>query len=512
MIKLSNFSYKYPDTDQWVLNDINLDIPTGELCLIMGPSGIGKSTLLKSFNGLVPYFSGGEIKGEIEVCGLNPIISKPSKMSEVVGYVFQDPEKQFIFDQVEDEIRFNLENSGYPPEEISNKIDSICRLLDIHHLLDRQMNTLSGGEKQIVCIASALVMEPQILVLDEPTSQLDPQNANQILSILEKLKEQTALTIILSEHRLERILPFTDKVILMQKSTSQVVIGEPNKILNRLEHPPTAVKFYLQTIDPEVQSFGNNSVGTTGGTESLSTQPAVLSVENLNVKIHRNKILTNTNLELYSGEIHCLMGKNGSGKTTLLRTIMGVQKKSDGQIFLMGENIQDWSTYTRGKQIAYLPQDPNALLFAETVKDEFRITLENHHIKRHDQIKQIDSMLKDLDLYHKANDYPRDLSVGERQRTALGSVTVINQSIIMLDEPTRGLDFEAKRKIQNLLVRWKERGASILLVTHDVEWIYKFADRISIMDSGSIIDSGKPIAVLDRSDIFTPSVYRILTS
>ncbi len=204
MIKLSNFSFKYPDADQWVLNDINLDIPTGELCLIMGPSGIGKSTLLKSLNGLVPYFSGGEIKGEIEVCGLNPIISKPSKMSEVVGFVFQDPEKQFIFDQVEDEIRFNLENSGYPPEEISNRIDSICRLLDIHHLLNRQMNTLSGGEKQIVCIASALVLEPQILVLDEPTSQLDPQNANQILGILEKLKEETALTIILSEHRLER--------------------------------------------------------------------------------------------------------------------------------------------------------------------------------------------------------------------------------------------------------------------------------------------------------------------
>ncbi|NIP44195.1 MAG: ATP-binding cassette domain-containing protein, partial [Aliifodinibius sp.] len=219
----------------------------------------------------------------------------------------------------------------------------------------------------------------------------------------------------------------------------------------------------------------------------------------------------NTNFEIFPGEIHCLMGKNGSGKTTLLRTIMGVQNKSGGEIFLMGQNILDWSTYTRAKKIAYLPQDPNALLFAETVKDEFRITLENHKIEPQDHTKRIKSMLEDLDLYPKANDYPRDLSVGERQRTALGSVTVINQPIIMLDEPTRGLDFEAKRKIQNLLVRWKERGASILLVTHDVEWIYEFADRISIMESGKIINSGKPLDVLSQSDIFIPLVYTFLT-
>jgi energy-coupling factor transport system ATP-binding protein len=524
MIKISGLTFTYPGAASPALNGITLQIADGELCLVMGRSGSGKSTLLRCINGLVPHFSGGNLAGTIRVNGLDPVRLSPREMSQTVGFVFQDPETQFVVDRVEDEIAFSLENSAMPVEEMDQRIEEALNLLELTQLRRRRLDTLSGGETQRVAIAAALALKPKILVLDEPTSQLDPSGAEEVLKALVNLNQTLGLTVVLAEHRLERVLPHSRQIIYLSDEYPEGLSGSPREVLSKVElNPPMISLGKALGWDPlpltieEARECARRQEAILPAAE---LRPALrqsvngditpfIKVEGVEVKYGNLTALQGVNLSLYPGEIAVMMGPNGAGKSTLLRSMIGLINIEKGEIWVDGVNIAGRTVADICQQVGYLPQDPNALLFADTVVEELRITLRNHHIEPSSADGQTKELLVRLGLEEKAERYPRDLSTGERQRAALGAVMVTHPGALLLDEPTRGLDYSAKQTLLKLLQAWRDEGMAILLVTHDVELAAQAADRVILLENGTVTRDSAPWEVLSQSEIFAPQVARI---
>ncbi|HOU13833.1 MAG TPA: energy-coupling factor transporter ATPase [Anaerolineae bacterium] len=523
MIDFARVTYTYPDATRPALRDVTLSIPDGAFALVMGSSGAGKSTLLRCLNGLVPHFSGGTLTGRVTVDGLDPVAEGPQGMSRTVGFVFQDPEAQFVMDRVEDEIAFALENAAIPPEEMRARTTDALEQLGLTPLRQRKLETLSGGEKQRVAIASALALRPRILALDEPTSQLDPQSAAELLDALVRLNTTLGLTIVLAEHRLERILPFVDQVIYLPDDDAPVLAGPPRDVLPHVPLlPPLQTLARTLNWSPlpltleEARHF--MSTDLTDETDFLNPLKSVRSVDkntaivearNLEVTYGPTAALRGVNLTLYHGEIIALLGRNGAGKTTLLKSLVGLLRPSRGDVLVEGRSIARMDVADVCQRVGYLPQDPNALLFADTVLDELHITLRNHGIPPADAPIAPETLLECLGLADKAQQYPRDLSVGERQRVALGAIMVTQPGALLLDEPTRGLDYRAKAQLLELLRAWRAEGLAILLVTHDVELVAEAADRVMVMEQGEIVAQGNPADVLRAAPTFMPQIARL---
>ncbi len=456
LISFRHFSYTYPEAPAPVLRDVTLELPVGSCTLVMGPSGAGKSTLLRSLNGLVPHFSGGTVAGQVRVAGLNPVALGPQRMSHVVGFVFQDPEAQFVAARVEDEIALGLENAAVPRAEMHARVEQVLTWLDLLPLRQRKLTSLSGGEQQRVAIAASLALNPQILVLDEPTSQLDAESAASLLQLLARLRAQLRLTVVLVEHRLERVLPFCSHGIFLPDAGAPVLSGPPEPLLARVGIRPGHLDLPLA--------------------QAASSTTTVIDVTGLTVGYGDEPVLRELSLQLRAGEIVALRGRNGAGKTTLLKTLVGLLKPTQGRITVLGEDIRGRSVADICRNVAYLPQWPDALLFADSVIEELWVTLRNHHLDDRPPVAPPE-LLARLGIADKAASYPRDLSVGERQRVALGAVLVTRPAVLLLDEPTRGLDYEAKRQLGLLLRSWRDAGMAILIATHDVPLVRALADR-----------------------------------
>ena len=525
MIIFQKVTYFYPGEDRPAIHNIDLEILPGEFCLVAGISGTGKSTLLRCVNGLVPHFSGGSLTGTIRVDGLDPVQSSPTKMSRHVGFVFQDPETQFVLDRVEDDIAFSLENAAVPPQEIRHRIDLVLERLELRHLRDRKIETLSGGERQRVAIAAALVFSPKILALDEPTSQLDPGSAEEVLEAILRLREELSLTVLISEHRLERVLPFTDRLVYLDHLTQEAISGMPRDVLPQMAFVPPIcslglamgwkplplsiqeAKSFAQEGEPgrfqshvQIESSGRPQSTAADG----SQREAYLQARGISVDIHGKSILRNVDLQIRRGEILTLMGRNGSGKTTLLRTFVGLQKPSAGRVLIDGKDVANRSVAEICRQAGYLPQDPNSLLFADRVYEELVITLRNHRLPIDED--WLITLLERFSIGDLVEAYPRDLSTGQRQRVALCSILVARPEALLLDEPTRGLDPSAKQDMRVFLQALRAEGKAILLVTHDVELVAGLADRVAIMEAGEIRDQGTPREVFSCSEVFCPQI------
>jgi energy-coupling factor transport system ATP-binding protein len=517
MISFQQVTYTYPGASSPILRDVNLRIPSGTLALVTGPSGAGKSTLLRCINGLAPHFSGGFLKGQVEVAGFDPVRASPQQISQSVGFVFQDPESQFVLDCVEDEIAFALENAAIPYAEMHARVAEALELLGLTHLRARLLDTLSGGEQQRVAIAAALALRPSILVLDEPTSQLDPEAAEDVLQALERLQRLQGLTVVLAEHRLERILPFAD--LLVHVENQQVISGPPRQVLARISLNPPLVRLgktlgweplplTIEESRPFVAKMTFQPATLVGKPlpKKRLTAP-MLQAEALCFSYGSELILQDASLELSGGEILGLMGGNGAGKSTFLRCLVGLLRPSQGMVRLYGKDTAPLDVAEICLQVGYLPQDPNALLFADSILEELRITLRNHHLPiREDFLMEFLGRIGLADL---AEQYPRDLSVGERQRVALGAVTISLPKVVLLDEPTRGLDYASKGTLLNILQEWRQAGKAILLVTHDVEFAATACDRVAIMEKGRIVQEGKTAQVLRGRRLFTPQIVQL---
>ena len=524
MIDFRHVSYTYPESARPALSDVNLSLPEAAFALVVGPSGAGKSTLLRCVNGLVPHFSGGALEGTITVNDLDPVEATPQVMSRHVGFVFQDPEAQFVMDRVEDEIAFALENAAVPRPEMRVRVEEALDLLDLAPLRDRRLETLSGGERQRVAIATALALRPRVLVLDEPTSQLDPQSAEDVLHALVRLNSDLGLTVLLAEHRLERVLPYVDWLVYLPGNSDGVLSGPPRSVLQHLDLvPPLVALGKALRWDPlpltikEGLRFSRRCLGN--GVLKRSCGPtrsgdAYLQASDVEASYDSQPVLRGASLEVWPGEIVALMGRNGAGKTTLLRIMVGLVHPQRGQIRVAGRDIAGLDAAEICRWVGYLPQDPNSLLFADTVFEELMITLRNHGLHPQSGGKAClpvdpQGLLERLGLARHTTSYPRDLSAGERQRVAIGAIAVTRPGALLLDEPTRGLDYTAKGTLLGLLRGWRDEGMAILLVTHDVELAAAAADRVVLMSQGEIIADGDPADVLGSSPLFAPQTARL---
>ena len=500
MITVQALTYAYP-TGQRALHNVTLTIPDGAFVLVTGVSGAGKSTLLRAFNGLVPHFHGGQFGGAVLVDGTDTSSVPPRQVARMVGLVFQDPEAQFVVQRVEDEIAFGLENAGIPPAEMRRRIASTLDLLGIGHLRARHVATLSGGEAQRVAIASALALEPRYLVLDEPTSQLDPPAARELLDTLVALNRQQGLTIILAEHRLERILQYATHLLHLEPAPAQPAFGPVRDVLPRVPlQPPVAqaaIRLGWAPIPLDVDEARPFAARLTlpmsrpaPDAPASNDEPAI-AVRDLTAGYDGVAAIRDVRWTVGRGEIAGLLGVNGAGKSTLLKALVGLLSPMSGDIRLLGTPVTGQKRHTLARIVGYVPQNPNSVLFAETLRDEILFTLRNHGLPG-DGL----DVLAHVGLAEAAARYPRDLSGGERQRAALAAMLAAEPPIVLLDEPTRGLDYGQKRRLADLLRRWSAPGKTVVVATHDVEWLAGLATRVTALARGQVIADGPPGQVL----------------
>jgi energy-coupling factor transport system ATP-binding protein len=509
-LHLEGVTYSYPTANTPALCDVSLNLPPGEFTLLAGRSASGKSTLLRAACGLVPHFHGGEIEGRIEVAGLEAIPAGPGELAAVVGYVAQDPETQVVSTTVSAEIELPLEMRGDPPASRARAVEEVALALAIPHLLDRAVDTLSGGELQRVALAAALVTRPRLVLLDEPTSQLDPVAGDELIWLLRRLNEEWGVTVLLAEHRLERCLAAADRVIAMA-SGSIAYDGNPRDFLTWAQdtdpalETPAARLFSLVGIEPlptgvrdARRTLASIAAVDRGEADALRTScisTTAVRTRDLWVELSRDDderrdVLRGIDITVKAGERVALMGRNGAGKSTLLKTLAGLTDPVRGKIELPAG-------------IALLTQNPGDYLVRERVGDELPGEAGL-------------AALEIVGVAHAVDADPRDLSGGERQRLALAIALAGRMDgealpgLVALDEPTRGMDRARKDDLVGLIGDLAERGAGLLVATHDVEFAAAFAERVVLLGDGVVIADGPAREVLSGGWYFATEVARVL--
>ncbi|MGI9198924.1 MAG: ABC transporter ATP-binding protein [Candidatus Nanopelagicaceae bacterium] len=507
MIKFQNVSLIYPTAERTILDKLNFEIGEGEFVLLIGETGIGKSSVLRLINGLVPHHTGGILAGNVEVGGVSTRDVRPGELAELIGIVGQNPINGFVTDIVEDELAFSMESLNLPNEVMRKRIEEILDLLSLAPIRNRKIATLSGGEQQRVAIGAAMVLHPKILVLDEPTSALDPVAAEEVLAILQRLVHDLGITVIIAEHRLERVIGYVDTVIEIGASGS-TRIGKPEEILQDSKIAPPIVKLAralkLPKISLSVRELRKDvreirNLGKDKTTALISDQSKVLiETKNLSVKYQDFQALKPLNLSIAVGEIVALMGRNGAGKSSFIKSLLGLIDYSG--------KVEKNLTSGTGR-IGYIPQDANDLLFHQSVVDECNQTDHDHKLETGTTL----NLLSEIAPGIKANSHPRDLSEGQRLALVLAIVLAPNPEILILDEPTRGLDYETKALLISQLRNRANNGSAVLIATHDVELVAELANRVTILADGELVADGTALDVLLASPAFAPQVTKVMS-
>ncbi|MCC6382372.1 MAG: ATP-binding cassette domain-containing protein [Dehalococcoidia bacterium] len=486
IVTLTDVAYAYPGTSLPALRDVSFELRAGSFTLVAGPSAGGKSTLLRLLNGLVPQFHGGRLTGAIRVAGFDPTRTPTRRLATLAGMVFQEPEAQAVTDSVDDEIAFGMEQQGLPPKEMRQRIDALLASCGIDHLRGRRLATLSGGERQRVAIAAVLALEPRLLLLDEPTSQLDQAGAEAVLGVVAALHRKRGLTVLAAEHRLERLLPVVDAVLGVDNGRVEPMAPRVAAAHLRAVPPVCDIGRRLQ-LQPLPLSLAEARAALAARhlTSAARPRPAVpgdelLRVEGLIVRYGAVPALANASFSLPEGEIVALMGANGSGKSTLLRAIAGLVPATSGQVFLRGRAAPP-SVQARTVLAGLVPQDPAVALYRDTVRDEIAETLRHRHLAR-----PADRVLERWGLAELADRNPRDLSVGQQQRAAIGAMLAHEPSLWLLDEPTRGVDAAARDELAARLRAHAAAGGAALVATHDVESAARYATRVVGLQAGLV--------------------------
>lgn len=516
MINLQNISLEY--TGKPIFENLNLQISEGQLVLIAGPTGCGKSSLLGIINGLVPHFSGGSLHGTVSVDGSFAHETDAQDWSRIVATVSQNPDDTFVAQTVEDEIVFGMETHGFQPIAMRQRLEDVIDLLGLHNLRNRNLSTLSGGEKQRVAIASALTLEPKVLLLDEPTSALDPVAADEILSALHRLVHDLGITVLISEHRIERILQHSDLVLVLNQGDKPQLFS-PNESVFHLQHKPAitqlaelaglsdsplTVRELRKSIEPLRQLLANKKppLRLVHGTEKRP----ILSTHNLSVRRDSRVILSDINLECSPGTITALMGRNGSGKSTLLHSLMGDYEPAFGSVLVSQKNPTKLAGQELLQKISIVPQNPSDLFLCDRVSDECKLSDK----LRNSQLGTTRSLLALISPNVEDWQHPRDLSEGQRLGLALAIALAGNPKVLLLDEPTRGLDSHGKAELTLLLKKCVAADQTVVLATHDVELVAEIANQVVVLGEGAIVANGPSSEILTNSNAFSPITARAL--
>lgn len=527
MIRFENVSVMYGDTAAPTLENVDLTVPEGELVLLVGPSGVGKSTLLGAVCGLVPHFTGGTLRGRVTVDGRDTRTHKPRELADLVGTVGQDPLAHFVTDTVEDELAYGMESLGLAPEVMRRRVEETLDLLGLAELRDRPIATLSGGQQQRVAIGSVLTPHPKVLVLDEPTSALDPAAAEEVLAVLQRLVHDLGTTVLMAEHRLERVVQYADQVILLPSPGAAPRMGAPAEIMAVSPvHPPVVALGRLAGWDPLPLSVRDArrgagalrdrlegcsptppspALGEGGGGETPAAG-APATTTRLTVRRARIEALRRVDLTVARGEIIALMGRNGAGKSTLLGTLVGTVEPTSGTVEVGGRTPHRTHPRELVRQVGLVPQEPRDLLYADTVAAECTAADADAGAAPGTCRALVSELLPGVaDATH-----PRDLSEGQRLALALAIVLTGRPPLILLDEPTRGLDYAAKARLVAVLKSLAAEGHAIVLATHDVELAAELAHRVVILAGGEVVADGPTAEVVVSSPAFAPQVTKIL--
>ncbi len=510
MIRLHDVSFTYPGADRPALHKIELEVRDGDLLLVAGASGTGKSTLLRVPTGLVPHHSGGTLSGRISVGRRNVTGLAPRELAGTIGFVPQDPEAHATTDRVIPELAFSMENLGVPRVTMRRRVEEVLDALGIAHLRERRLDTLSGGERQRVAIAAVLTAQPQVLILDEPTSALDPQSAEDVFSVLGRLRDELGLTIVCAEHRLERVASFTDQVFFFDatpqrsggEAAGRTLAGTPREVFAASPYAPPVSLIGrelgwrpLPVTVREGRRFGTDLELPPPSTAPRASGDVVMRTDKLRMAIGGHEVVRGVSLEMQRGEIAALLGRNGAGKTTLLRGLAGLTKPDSGTIALDDAPLERRRALKdASRRVAYVPQRAEMLLFRDTVGAELGD----------------EQWLRRLGLDSYADRHPWTLSAGQRLWAALGTAFVRSPDVYLLDEPTRGLDPPGKGRLARILREKADEGAAVLLVTHDVELVARAADRVHLMAEGDIVASGPVRDVLGESLLFSSQTAKVM--
>jgi energy-coupling factor transporter ATP-binding protein EcfA2 len=516
VITFSRVSLIYPHSTTTVLEDLSFEIAEGEMVLVMGHTGSGKSSLLRLINGLVPHHTGGILGGEIIVDGKSTRTTKPGELAGIVGIVGQNPLDTFVADTVEEELAFGMESLNFPHDVMRKRIEEALDQVGLAALRNRTIATLSGGEQQRLAIAAALVMHPKVLVLDEPTSALDPVASEEILAILHRLVHDLSVTVVLAEHRLERVIGYVDRILLIEVDGA-TAIGTPAEILKQTDLVPPIVRL---TRALSLDEVGTSTREVRRITEELrknlpeSHRPlftpgeSLLSLKGVEARYGSTVALKEISLDIRGGEITALMGRNGAGKSSLIKCAVGLLASSSGKVEILGEDIAALSPRMRSQIIGYIPQEPGDLLYLTTVKEECERADRDNSLSAGTTLTLLHSTLSTIS----PTSHPRDLSEGERLALVLAIVLSGSAKILILDEPTRGLDYEAKNRLmRELHLRAREYGIAILMATHDVEIVAEVADRTIFLADGEKVADGTTLDVLLASPAFAPQVAKVMS-
>jgi energy-coupling factor transport system ATP-binding protein len=531
VIALKNVTYFYPSSTTPALEEVSLEIREGEFAVIAGPSGGGKTTLVRIILGLIPHIYGGKFSGKVLVDGVNIVEKGFRAVVDRVGVVMQNPENQVINVIVEEELAFTLENLLYEPIEIRRRVDEALKALEIEHLRKRLVHTLSSGELQKVVIASALALNPKILLLDEPLAHLDPYGAREFIALLYKLCKERGITVVIVEHRLAELIKYVDRVVLLNRRV--LFDGDPDLAIDKLleigvEALPLKV---IREIDknPKLNCEAVNAVSksidacrdaypkTRNNNASFAThylEPAIV-VENLWFRYPGGKVvLKGIDLKIFPGEFIAIVGANGAGKTTLIKHFNGLLKPWRGRVLAFGKDTRSSTVAELAKSVGIVFQNPLHQFFERTVLREVLFTLSNFGCKN--CVDKALELLKTFGLEHLADRSPYELSVGEQRRLAIASVLAYEPPIVVLDEPTAGIDYSLKLELLKMLVKIIEKGKTVVIVSHDVEFLSLAPlTRVVVMSDGRVVASGSPrevfydVEMLKKTRVTPPQVIEL---
>jgi energy-coupling factor transporter ATP-binding protein EcfA2 len=521
MIRLDRVTLRYSPHSQPVLDDVSLHIAEAELVLLAGRTGSGKSTLLGTFNGLVPHFTGGHLEGLVQIAGAATDEFKPRELAHLVGVVGQDPLAGFVTDTVEEELAYGMEQLGVAPHVMRRRVEETLDLLGIAELRRRALRTLSGGQQQRVAIGSVLTMHPKVLVLDEPTSALDPTAAEEVLATLARLVQDLGTTVVMAEHRMERVIPFADRMLFLggdgKVMDGRAADGTIQQVLRETPIAPPIIELGRAAgWDPLPVTIRDARRAATGTRAALPDVPprtpdgqagdVVLSAREIVVRYGPKVAVRGVDLDVRAGSVVALMGRNGSGKSSLLWAIQGSGPRQGGTVDVEGVDPCDVPRSKARALVGLVPQTASDLLYLESVADECATADRESGAEPGTCRALVDRLAPTV----RDEQHPRDLSEGQRLALVLAVQLTANPRAMLLDEPTRGLDYTAKQQLASMLAAIKSRGACIVVATHDVEFVASVADQAVVMAEGEVVSVGPVTEVLAGSPAFAPQVFKIL--
>lgn len=514
ILVIKDFSYKYAGAEEFVLKEINLSVRRGEFLGVMGPTGAGKTTFCLTLNGVVPHFYGGEFYGSITLAGLDTVEHPTYKLAQYVGMVFQDPEMQLTAPTVTGEVAFALENICLPVEEIKRRVPAALKAVRLEGLEGKHPHQLSGGQKQRLAIAAALALQPDVLVLDEPTSQLDPVGADEVFAVVRELNRTQAITIILISHASEEVAEYADRVMLLAEGKLLALAPpgeffqntdllqahgvrppEVTEAFRRIFPTPTQLPAYPVTLHEALAQYTQlkprlsfQPVIYPNGRSSVAGSEVVLQTQNLHYTYDDGtKALTGISVDIRRGEYVAIVGQNGGGKSTLVRHFLHLLTATSGQVKVFGKDVTAYEVSELAQQIGYVSQNPDNQIFSDSVEREVAFALTNLRFPKDEVQRRVDSVLKEMKLDWAADRHPLTLSKGDRSRIVVAAILAMKPEVLIFDEPTTGQDYQGAKAILELTRELHRAGKTIIVITHHLYLLPGYAERLLVMGKGQLL-------------------------